>query len=77
MPKKDIHTVPAGDKWAVRREGSSAPLSTHRTKAAAETAGAKAAKRDHVDHVIHRRDGTIQDSDSYGNDPHPPKDKKH
>jgi hypothetical protein len=30
-----------------------------------------------VDHVIHRRDGRIQDSDSYGNDPHPPRDKKH
>jgi hypothetical protein len=27
--------------------------------------------------VIHRPDGTIRDKDSYGNDPNPPKDKKH
>lgn len=27
--------------------------------------------------VIHRRDGTIRDKDSYGKDPHPPKDTKH
>jgi hypothetical protein len=27
--------------------------------------------------VIHRRDGTIRDSDSYGNDPNPPRDTKH
>jgi hypothetical protein len=27
--------------------------------------------------VIHRRDGRIRDSDSYGNDPNPPRDRKH
>jgi hypothetical protein len=27
--------------------------------------------------VIHRPDGRIRDSDSYGNDPHPPLDQKH
>jgi hypothetical protein len=27
--------------------------------------------------VIHRRDGKVRDSDSYGNDPNPPKDKRH
>jgi hypothetical protein len=75
--KKDIHTVPAGDKWAVKREGNKNPLSEHRTKAAAEKQGTTVARRDKVDHVIHRRDGTIQDSDSYGNDPNPPKDQKH
>ena len=75
--KRDIHTVPSGDKWAVKREGSDRPLSTHRTKVAAEEAGIKAAKRDRVEHVIHGRDGRIQDSDSYGNDPNPPRDKKH
>jgi len=46
------------------------------TKTAAEAAGRKVAKQDRVEHVIHGRDGRIQDSDSYGNDPNPPKDKK-
>ncbi len=75
--KRDIHTVPARDKWAVKREGTKIPLSTHRTKATAEQQGVKTAKRDRVDHVIHGRDGRIQDSDSYGRDPFPPRDKKH
>jgi len=75
--KRDIHTVPAGNKWAVKREGTNRSLSTHRTKSVAEEAGAKVARRDRVEHVIHGRDGRIQDSDSYGNDPNPPKDKKY
>lgn len=75
--KRDIHTVPAGDKWAVKREGNDNPLSTHKTKTAAQDAATRAAKRDGVEHVIHGRDGRIQDSDSYGKDPDPPKDRKH
>ena len=75
--KRDIHTVPAGDRWAVKREGNPNPLSTHRTKSIAETDGAKVARKDRVEHVIHGRDGRIRDSDSYGNDPNPPKDRKH
>jgi len=35
------------------------------------------AQREKVEVVIHRPDGTIRDSDSYGNDPNPPKDRKH
>jgi Uncharacterized protein conserved in bacteria (DUF2188) len=51
-------------------------LSTYLTKAAAEEAGVKVARKDSVEHVIHDRDDSIQDSDSYGNDPHPPRDKR-
>ncbi len=35
------------------------------------------AKADRVEVVIHRPNGQIRDSDSYGNDPNPPKDRKH
>ena len=35
------------------------------------------AKREHVEVVIHRPNGVIRNSNSYGNDPNPPKDKKH
>jgi hypothetical protein len=35
------------------------------------------ARRDRVEVVEHGRDGRIQDSDSYGRDPFPPRDKKH
>jgi hypothetical protein len=30
-----------------------------------------------VEVVTHGRDGKIRDSDSFGHDPHPPKDRKH
>jgi hypothetical protein len=35
------------------------------------------AKAAETELVIHRPDGTIRDKDSFGNDPDPPKDKKH
>jgi hypothetical protein len=35
------------------------------------------AKKAEVEAVYHKRDGTIKDKDSYGNDPNPPKDRKH
>lgn len=31
------------------------------------------ARRDKVEHLIHRKDGSIGDRNSYGNDPYPPK----
>jgi hypothetical protein len=76
MPK-NIHTVYKDGKWISIREGQDKPLSSHETKKDAEIASVRQAKKDKVEHVIHGRDGKIQDKDSYGNDPNPPKDKKH
>jgi len=76
MPK-NIHTVPFGERWAVKKEGVATPVSTHNTKANAETRGASLARQNKVEHVIHGRDGRIQDKDSYGPDPCPPKDRKY
>ncbi len=77
MPKKNIHIVPAGDRWAVKKEGLDNPLSTHRTKALADQQARPQARKDKVELVIHGRNGRIQDKDSFGNDPCPPRDKKH
>ena len=71
--KKNIHTVPTDDGWANRREDATRASSTHVTKAEAEAAGRQAAKKDGVEHVIHKKDGTIGGRNSYGNDPYPPK----
>ena len=38
----------------------------------AERAARKAAQRDGVELVVHRRDGRIRDKDSHGPDPYPP-----
>lgn len=77
MGKKNIHTVPFGNKWAVKQEGMKEPLSTHNLKGNAMQKAVSQAKKDHVEHVIHGKDGRIQDKDSYGNDTNPPIDKKH
>lgn len=77
MTKKNIHTTFKDGEWHSKKEGQDKPLSSHRTKEAAEKASVRQAKKDEVEHVIHGKDGKIQDKDSYGKDPNPPKDKKH
>lgn len=75
--KRDIHVVPHGDSWATKKEGAARPgVVTNTQKAAIERARSQAT-RERVEVVIHRKDGSIRDSDSYGRDPSPPKDKKH
>ena len=71
--KRNIHTVPTENGWANRREGGQRASSTHETKAAAQADGRAAAKKDSVEHLVHKKDGTIGERNSYGNDPHPPK----
>lgn len=77
MSKHNIHTVPSDKGWAVKQEGQPYPLSQSRTKEEAEKIAVTFAKAYGVEHVIHGKDGKIQDKDSYGHDPHPPIDKKH
>lgn len=75
--KRDIHVVPHKDGWATRKEGSERVGSTADTQREAIERARQQAIRERVEVVIHRPDGRIRDSDSYGNDPHPPKDRKH
>lgn len=75
--KKNIHVVPRDGNWAVKREGSSRDSSHHERKTDALDKGRSTARREGVELVTHGKDGRIQDSDSYGNDPNPPKDHKH
>lgn len=75
--KKDIHVVPHADGWATKKEGSQRAGAVTETQKAAIEKARQQAIREKVEVVIHRKDGTIRDSDSYGNDPNPPKDRKH
>lgn len=78
MPKRNIHVVPHPDGgWATRREGAGRTGSRHETQRDAIEIARTQAQREHVELVIHRADGRIRDSDSYGNDPIPPRDRKH
>ena len=68
-----VHTVPTGDSgWVNEMDGKF--LSLHLTKANAVIAGRCYAKREHVEHTIHNRNGRIAEKNSYGNDPCPPRD---
>ena len=78
VKKKDVHVVPHKDGgWATRREGASRVGRRHSTQSEAIDSGREQAKREKTEVVIHRKDGRIRDSDSFGNDPFPPRDKKH
>ncbi len=76
--KRDIHVVPHPDGgWATKREGAQRAGSRHPTQKDALEAARNTARREKVEVVTHGRNGRIRDSDSYGNDPFPPRDKKH
>ena len=76
--KTSVHVVPRKEGgWAVKSAGQARPASTHRTQSAAIDAGREIAIRKGTELVTHGRDGRIRDSDSFGNDPHPPVDRKH
>ena len=76
--KMDIHVVPHKDGgWATKKEGASRAGSRHDTQHEAIERARGQAIREKTEVVIHRRNGQIRDSDSYGNDPNPPRDKKY
>jgi hypothetical protein len=77
MSKGNPHVVPHGDQWAVQREGNSRASSLHDTQSEAIQSGRQIAQREELEIFIHRQNGQIRDRDSYGNDPCPPRDKKH
>lgn len=77
MGKSNVHVVPHSKGWAVRKPGNQRASSVHRIQADAIRSGRDMARRHGSELVIHGRDGRIRDKDSYGNDPFPPRDRKH
>lgn len=77
MAKGNQHVIPLGNGWAVKREGSKRFTVITETQKDAITVARGIARNNKSEIVIHSRDGKIRDKDSYGNDPHPPIDKKH
>lgn len=74
---KNVHVVPLDKSWGVKKEGSPAPVSTHRTQKAAEEAGRRIARKEESELITHRPDGRIRSKDSFGPDANPPLDKEH
>jgi len=77
MSKKNQHVVPSGKDWAVKGAGNSRKTAIVGTQTEAIKIAREIAINQKSEVVIHRQNGRIRDKDSYGNDPFPPKDKKH
>lgn len=75
MAKKDIHVVPHNGAWATRKEGAQRVGHTASTQSEAYGMARQQAQRERVEVVVHRPNGDIRNSNSFGNDPNPPKDK--
>lgn len=66
--RNEVHTVPTDKGWANKLPGGK-ELSGHRKKDTAQAAGRKQAIQRKAEHVVHKKDGTIGEKNSYGNDP--------
>lgn len=75
---KDQHVTknPNGG-WNIKGAGNSKPTKIVKTQKEAIEIAKTIAKNQKSEVVIHGENGKIRDKDSYGNDPHPPKDTKH
>lgn len=76
MAKKTNHVVPSSSGWAVKKSGASRASKIFETKDKAVHYGVKLSKSEKTELYIHKQNGMIQNKNSYGNDPCPPKDKK-
>lgn len=74
MPKSN-HVVPSKAKggWAVKKSGSVRASKSFSTKDAAVKFGRQISKSERTELYIHKKDGSIQNRNSYGKDPYPPK----
>lgn len=78
MSKNTVHVVPNNDKggWDVKKSGAERASARTETKVEAVKMARVISQRSGSELVIHGKNGKIQRSDSHGNDPCPPKDKK-
>lgn len=76
MSKKSTnHVVPSSSGWSVKKSGAAKASKTFDTKEKAVQYGRVLSKSEKTELYIHKKNGMIQEKNSYGNDPNPPKDK--
>ena len=72
-----LHVVPKSGGWVVTASGAGQPTQQFSRKEDAVQFGESVARRKRTGLIIHGRDGKIQDIDTYGSDPIPPRDRNH
>ncbi|HYU30791.1 MAG TPA: DUF2188 domain-containing protein [Thermoanaerobaculia bacterium] len=76
MSRNAQHVVPnPNGGWSVKKGGAAKATRTFATQGKAISYARELSKNQGSELYVHKRDGTIRSKDSYGNDPHPPKDK--
>ena len=77
MARKERHVVPNKDGgWDSKRENAERASKHFEKKEDAMEWSREKSKQEKSELIPHKKDGTIQNPNSYGNDPDPPKDKK-
>ena len=77
MSENSQHVVPSSKGgWRVFRSGAGRAARVFDSQKEALDFARTRAKKAHADVYVHRRDGTIQERDSYGQDPSPPTDRR-
>lgn len=71
-----VHVMPHKNGWQVKNSGSDKAYRVVNTQREAEVIARQVAINQRTDTKIHGRNGQIRAGNSYGNDPHPPIDKK-
>lgn len=77
MARKERHVVPNPDGgWDSKKNKAQRASKHFETKEEAMKWSREKAKEEGSELIPYKRDGRIQNPDSHGNDPCPPKDKK-
>lgn len=77
MSRNSYHVFPVRDGfWSVKRGGAARASKTFEVKSDAVNFGRHLSTNHNGVLVIHRKDGTIQNANSFANELNPPKDKK-
>ncbi len=78
MSRHNHHIVPNSERggWDIKRDNSQRSSRHFDKKEDAVKAGREISIKNKTELIIHGKDGRIQRSDSHGNDPCPPKDKR-
>ena len=77
MARDEHHVLPnPNGGWDVKRNNAKRESIHTETKAAAVKAGRQISTNQRTEFVIHGMNGKIQNPDSHGNDPCPPRDRR-
>lgn len=75
--KRNVHVVPNTSKgrldWSVKREGAQRSSGNFSNKVDALALGRQIAKNNGLEMFEHGKDGRIQNRNTYGSDPYPPR----